>query len=289
MEFNKNTKILIVGLGLIGGSYAQALSDEGFEVGAIARRNETLTQALERGWIKHGCTEIDGDYISQFDLVVFALYPHIFLEWIKNNQQHLKPGALLTDVTGVKRCVVYKVQDMLRDDLEYIGAHPMAGRERSGLEFATKEVFKGANYIVTPTDKNTAEAIAICEELGRTLGFKTVSRLTPEEHDEMVGFLSELTHVIAVALMVCKDSTKLADYTGDSFRELTRIAKINDAMWAELFILNKDELVRQIDIFDDKISHLRECIVNEDTDTMREMMRLSCERREFFDKERNGK
>lgn len=284
MEINKDTKILIVGLGLIGGTYAQALSDQGYEVGAVARRKETIDFALDKGWIRHGRWEVDEDYIGDFDLVVFALYPHIFLEWIRDHQHCLKSGALLTDVTGVKRSVVYAVQDMLRDDLEFIGAHPMAGREKSGVEYAEKEVFYDANYIVTPTEKNTPEAVAACEQLGRLLGFRTIARLSPEEHDEMVGFLSQLTHLIAVALMVCKDSTQLVRYTGDSFRDLTRIAKVNDVMWTELFLLNKDELLRQTDIFMEKMSQLRDNLANGDAEAIRTMMRLSRERREYFDK-----
>ena len=284
MEINKNTKILIVGLGLIGGTYAQALSDQGYEVGAVARRKETIDFALDKGWIRHGRWEVDEDYIGGFDLVVFALYPHIFLEWIRDHQHCLKSGALLTDVTGVKRSVVYAVQDMLRDDLEFIGAHPMAGREKSGVEYAEKEVFYDANYIVTPTEKNTPEAVAACEQLGRLLGFRTIARLSPEEHDEMVGVLSQLTHLIAVALMVCKDSTQLVRYTGDSFRDLTRIAKVNDVMWTELFLLNKDELLRQTDIFMEKMSQLRDNLANGDAEAIRAMMRLSRERREYFDK-----
>ena len=284
MEINKNTKILIVGLGLIGGTYAQALSDQGYEVGAVARRKETIDFALDKGWIRHGRWEVDEDYIGGFDLVVFALYPHIFLEWIRDHQHCLKSGALLTDVTGVKRSVVYAVQDMLRDDLEFIGAHPMAGREKSGVEYAEKEVFYDANYIVTPTEKNTPEAVAACEQLGRLLGFRTIARLSPEEHDEMVGFLSQLTHLIAVALMVCKDSTQLVRYTGDSFRDLTRIAKVNDVMWTELFLLNKDELLRQTDIFMEKMSQLRDNLANGDAEAIRARMRLSRERREYFDK-----
>ena len=96
--------------------------------------------------------------------------------------------------------------------------------------------------------------------------------------------MSQLTHVIAVALMVCKDSTKLADYTGDSFRDLTRIAKVNDEMWTELFLLNKDELLNQMDVFTEKMAQLRESIVNDDADSIRAMMRLSKKRREYFDK-----
>lgn len=286
MEFNHNTKILIVGLGLMGGSYAQALSAQGYEVGAMARRQETIDYALQHGMIRHGRVEIDPNYLAQFDLVVFALYPHIFLTWLQENQRYLHPGALLTDVTGVKGSVVYEVQRMLRPDLEYIGAHPMAGREVSGVENARKEIFEGANYIVTPTERNTKSAVTACEALGRALGFASISTLTPEKHDEMIGFLSQLTHCIAVSLMVCKDSRHLVDYTGDSFRDLTRIAKINDEMWSELFLLNKQELLAQMDLFAEKFDELRSAIARDDRAGMRAMMRLSTERRAYFDRKK---
>ena len=283
MKLDKNTKILILGLGLMGGSYAQSLTAHGFEVGAIARRQETIDYALREGIIAHGRADIDPAYIAQFDLLIFAMYPHAFVEWIENYQQYIKPHALISDVTGVKCSIIYKIQGMLRDDLEFIGAHPMAGRECSGVETARMEIFEGANYIVTPTDKNTPEAIETCKELGRIMGFRMIAELTPEKHDEMIGFLSQLAHCIAVSLMVCKDSKHLVDYTGDSFRDLTRIAKINDEMWSELFLLNRDELVRQMDLFSEKFERLRNSIANGDRETMREMMRLSTERRKYFD------
>lgn len=284
MELIKHAKILIVGLGLMGGSYAQALSRVGFEVGAIARRQETLDFAQEKGWIRHGRTYADESYIKNFDIVVFALYPKVFIKWIKKNQNCLKSGALLTDVTGVKSSVVYEIQNMLRSDLEFVGAHPMAGREVSGVENADRTIFYDANYIVTPTRKNTPEGIAACKQLGRIMGFRTVTELPPEEHDEMIGFLSQLTHCIAVALMVCKDSKELVDYTGDSFRDLTRIAKINDVMWTELFLLNKTELLAQMDLFHEKFMELRDDIAREDTEAIRAMMRESKKHREYFDK-----
>ncbi|MCQ2438908.1 MAG: prephenate dehydrogenase [Oscillospiraceae bacterium] len=283
MKLDKNTKILIVGLGLMGGSYAEALSDQGYEVGALARRQETIDYALRKGLIRHGRAEIDPAYIAQFDLLVFALYPRVFLSWLEENQQYIRPGALITDVTGVKGSIVYQIQDTLRSDLEFIPAHPMAGREVYGVENATKTIFTEANYIVVPTEKNTPEAITLCAELGRVLGFRKVSQLTPEQHDEMIGFLSQLTHCIAVALMVCKDSKHLVDYTGNSFRDLTRIAKINDAMWSELFMLNRNELLAQMDLFEENFMKLRNALAEGDTETMREMMRLSTERREYFD------
>ncbi len=285
MKLEKSKKILIVGLGLIGGSYADALSRAGYEVGAIARRQQTIDFALEKGFIAHGKISPDPEYISQFDIIVFSLYPHVFIDWIKENQQFIKSGALLTDVTGVKCSVVYPVQEILRPDLEFVGAHPMAGKEVSGVENATREIFEGANYIVTPTDKNTPEAIAACEDLGEVLGFKTVTSLSPEKHDEMIGFLSQLAHCIAVSLMVCKDSKHLVDYTGNSFRDLTRIAKINEYMWTELFLLNRDELLTQMDLFAENFSHLRDSIAKGDTEEMYKIMRLSTERRKYFDKE----
>lgn len=283
MIFNKNTKILIVGLGLIGGSYAQALSCNGYEVGAIDCNAESVDFALQKGWINSGRSDIDGGYIGSFDLIVFALYPHIFIDWIKQNQKFIRSGALLTDVTGVKCSVVYEVQGILRDDIEFIGAHPMAGREVSGVKNSKKEIFNDANYIVTPTTSNTPEAIAACKALGEALGFKTISTLSPEKHDETVGFLSHLTHCIAVALMISKESEHMCEYTGDSFRDLTRIAKINDEMWSELFLLNKKELLAQTELFEAALDRIKESIKNDDTAALRDMMRLSTQRREYFD------
>ena len=284
MKLNKDMKILIVGLGLIGGSYAEALSKKGYEVGAIDQKQEAIDFALRKGYIASGKTSVDKDYVGKFDIVVFALYPHAFVEWIEKYQNCLKSGAIVTDVTGVKGGVVCDVQNALRKDVELIAAHPMAGRECSGVENAKAEIFEGANYIVVPTEKNTQEAIELCKDLGRELGFKHISELSVKQHDETVGFLSHLTHCIAVSLMVCKESGHLADYTGDSFRDLTRIAKINDEMWSELFLLNKDEIVEQMNLFEQHFGKLKECIQNDDREGIREMMRLSTKRRKVFDK-----
>ena len=289
-------KILIIGLGLIGGSYAQSLTEKGYEVGAIDTNFESLKLAFENGWIRHGMAANDvacgvdslswQEYIGSFDLLIFALYPHTFLQWIRDNMTYIKENALITDVTGVKSCVVYEVQSLLaqnRKDLEYIGAHPMAGREQSGIEFADKNIFIGANYIVTPTPDNTQRAKQICADLGRVLGFSTITELSPDEHDEMIGFLSQLTHCIAVALMTCRDTTSFAEYTGDSFRDLTRIAKINDEMWSELFVRNKDALLKQMDLFENSFNNLRDLIKEDKIEEMRDMMRLSTCRRKRFD------
>ncbi len=284
MIVNVSKKILIVGLGLLGGSYAKALKRFGFHISAITKEQSSIDYALREGLIDAGSTELDERIIGEADIVIFALYPHIFVDWIEQNQKLLKSGALITDVTGVKCSIVYKVQDMLRPDVEFIAAHPMAGREVSGVENSTDKMFAGANYIVTPTDKNTPEAINTCMELGRLLGFSNVTTLSPEEHDEMIGFLSQLTHCIAITLMTCNDKENMEKFTGDSFRDLTRIARINDLMWSELFIENKTALLEQMNNFIDKFNELKSMLEAEDVDLMRKMMRHSTERRALFDK-----
>ena len=284
MIVDVSKKILIVGLGLLGGSYAKVLKRFGFHISAITKEQSSIDYAIREGIIDVGSIEVDEQIIGEADLVIFALYPHVFVEWIEKNQMLLKSGALITDVTGVKRSIVYKIQNMLRPDVEFIAAHPMAGREVSGVENSTDKMFVGANYIVTPTEKNTPEAIETCIELGKLLGFSNVTTLSPEEHDEMIGFLSQLTHCIAITLMTCNDKDNMEKFTGDSFRDLTRIARINDLMWSELFVANKDVLLEQMNMFIDKFNCLKSMLENDDVDGMRQMMRHATERRALFDK-----
>ena len=284
MIVNVSKKILIVGLGLLGGSYARILKRFGFHISAITLDQSDIDYAIREGIIDDGSTGLDAEMIGNADIVIFALYPHIFVDWIEANQNLLKSGALVTDVTGVKSCIVYRIQQMLRPDVEFIAAHPMAGREVSGVENSTATMFTGANYIVTPTEKNTSEGIQTCIELGRLLGFANVTTLSPEEHDEMIGFLSQLTHCIAITLMTCNDKENMEKFTGDSFRDLTRIARINDLMWSELFLANKAVLLAQMDLFMDKFMELKTMLETDDVDGMRNMMRHSTQRRALFDK-----
>lgn len=285
MKINKNTRFLIVGLGLLGGSYAKALKKQGYRVEAVTRSRDTIDYALENGIIDGGAAFPDPEIIGRADLVVLAMYPGTLMDWVEKHQQFFKPGTVITDVTGVKTCVVEPVQAMLRPDVEFIAAHPMAGRETLGVRNADETIFRGANYIVTPTGKNTSGAIEACEELGRILGFARVSRLSPEKHDEMIGFVSQLTHAIAVALMTCNDIEGLEKYTGDSFRDLTRIAKINDEMWSELFLANRPALLEQMDQFSAQFAAMRDMLARGDREAMREVMRRSTVRRKALEKQ----
>ena len=279
----RDKKILIVGLGLMGGSYAHALKRKGYYVGAVTKEQSSIDYALENNIINSGTINPTKEYIQQFDVVIFALYPKLFVEWIENYQEYLKSNIVITDVTGIKSEIVYKIQTILRKDIEFIPAHPMAGKEVYGVENNDPDMFKGANYIITPTSENTLSAIELAKMIGQELEFRNIAVLTPEEHDEMIGFLSQLTHCIAVSLMTCKDSTHLVEYTGDSFRDLTRIAKINENMWTELFLMNKNQLLAQMDLFLTEFKKLRDALAKEDQESMKEMMRLSTKRRKYFD------
>ncbi|MBP3592883.1 MAG: prephenate dehydrogenase [Clostridia bacterium] len=284
MQLTKDTNILIIGLGVMGGSYARALSKQGYRIRCITKDASDIAYALDEGMIEAGATEIREDWISEAELIVFALYPLTFISWMEENGHLLKKGTLITDVSGVKSGVISKIQALLPEGVEFISAHPMAGRERSGVAFSDDSVFLGANYIVVPTEKNTEEAILLCEELGRTLGFSRISRLSAKKHDSMIAFLSQLTHCIAVTLMNCNDSKDMEKYTGDSFRDLTRIAKINENMWSELFLLNKDALLAEMDAFAEEFGAFRKLLEDEDVEGMKEKMRASTAKRLKFDK-----
>lgn len=284
MTINKNTRFLIIGLGLLGGSYARGLTEKGYYVEAITKDKEDIEYALQHEMIKKGSSEIDEEMIRSADIIIFALYPATFIKWIEENGKLIKPGTLITDVTGVKGCIVEKIQNMLPPLVEFVSAHPMAGREVFGIRNSDESIFYGANYIVVTTTRNTDEGIEACKRIGEILGFGRISELSPEAHDEMIGFVSQLTHCIAVSLMNCYEHGHLERYTGDSFRDLTRIAKINENMWSELFIMNKEPLLRQMDLFIGEFTRMKESLIEDDREAMKEMMRISTERRKQFDK-----
>ena len=264
-------KILIVGLGLIGGSYAKGLTKNGYEVYGYNRNIDAVNYAIKNKIIVDGTNDFNKEFVSQFDRIIFSLYPNIFKEYIDNYGGFLKDGAIISDVTGVKESIVNYIQEKLDDRVEFIPAHPMAGKEVYGIENSDEKIFEHANYIITPTKKNTDDGINFAEEIGQVLKFRKVSFLTPKEHDEMIAFLSQLTHCIAVTLMNCKNSVELVNFTGDSFRDLTRIANINENMWTELFILNKSALINEMDSFISTITKLRNYIYNEDTENIKKI------------------
>ena len=281
---DKSKRYLIVGLGLLGGKYALELSKAGFLVDGINRSEGHLQYALDHGYIRSGKTHDFEDLVRGADHIIFGLYPTALMDWFKTYGPLLKPGCIFTDVSGVKTGLVEPVQALCPEGVEFIASHPMAGRETSSVEHAAEVNFAPANFIITPTEQNSPEAIQWVKELAEVLGFKHICTLTVQEHDRMIGYVSQLCHAIAVSLMCASDNSELANYTGDSFRDLTRIAHINDKMWAELFLWNKDNLISEIDMFESALQDMREKLVRDDREGLEEMFRLSTKRREAFDK-----
>ena len=281
---DKTKRYLIVGLGLLGGKYAQVLSQKGYNVTGITHSQSTLDYALEHAYICEGRNENFDDLVQNADYIIFGLYPTVLLEWVKQYGHLVRPGTLVTDVSGVKTGLVEPVQAMCPAGVEFIASHPMAGRETSSVEHAAEVNFAPANFIITPTEKNTPAGIQWAKELAEVLGFRHICTLTVQEHDKMIGYVSQLCHAIAVSLMCANDNTSLCEYTGDSFRDLTRIARINDKMWAELFLWNKENLISEIDQFDAALQQMRAALVADDRNKLEEMFRLSTQRRAAFDK-----
>ena len=281
---DKTKRYLVVGLGLLGGKYALELTRAGFHVDGINRSEGHLQYALEHGYIAGGKTHDFEDLVRQADHIIFGLYPTALLDWFRTYGSLLKPGCIFTDVSGVKTGLVEPVQALCPAGVEFIASHPMAGRETSSVEHAAEVNFSPANFIITPTEKNTPAGIQWARELAQVLGFKHICTLTVQEHDRMIGYVSQLCHAIAVSLMCANDNISLCEYTGDSFRDLTRIARINDKMWAELFLWNKQNLISEIDQFDSALQEMRAALVADDRDKLEQMFRLSTQRRAAFDK-----
>lgn len=260
------------------------LTDAGYTVTAVDVRPEAIRYALEKGIIAAGAVEDFAPLLAGADAVVLGLYPHALVDWLRNNQKHLKPGTLLTDVCGVKGAVVGPVQALLPPGVEFIACHPMAGREVGGVWNADPAIFRDANFLITPTGANTPGAVAFARGLGQALGFARISVLSCEEHDKVIGYVSQLTHAIAVSLMNANADEHLVDYTGDSFRDLTRIANINETLWSELFFANKSALIEEIGQFERSLNDVKRALETGDEEALKALMRQSAARRRLFEK-----
>ena len=267
----------------MGGSYAEALTKKGYTVNAVTKEQSSVDFALEKGIINYGTTKLDKSIISAADLVIFALYPHVFTEWIEKNQHLLKSGAVITDVTGVKGCIVYKIQEILRPDVEFIAAHPMAGREVCGVENSDSGIFRGANYIVVPTEKNTAGAIELCRDLGEKLGFHRVAELSVEKHDEMIAFTSQMAHLVSNAYIKSPTARAHKGFSAGSYKDMTRVAWLNAPMWSELFLENRDNMLHELDCLMDRLMEYRTAIAEDDPDALTQLLEDGKKRKEEVD------
>ncbi len=279
----KDKRFLVVGLGLMGGSYAMGLSKAGFAVDGLDEDHATLEYALANKIVQNaGDAKQAPALLSKADYIVLSLYPTAILPWLQAHRAYFKPGALLTDLAGVKGCFVHEAQTLLAPWHEFIACHPMAGREVSGIQNAADTLFHGANFIITPTERNTKSGLEFAHELAGILHFGHITEISPEHHDEIVAYVSQLTHALAVCLMNANSDPQLPEVTGDSFRDLTRIANMNAPLWSELFLANAPALLRQIDRFSNSLQELRECLLQNDKSGLVSLFENSTRRRLDF-------
>ena len=264
--------ITLVGLGVIGGSIGLSLRGKiyGVNVQGIDLKRETIVKAFEFGIIEKGAT-VDTveaeEIIKKSDMIILSIYPKAIKEFIEKYKDKFKKDLIIVDTSGVKNNLK---EIEIPDTVDFILTHPMAGREKKGIEYASRKVFIGANFIITRTDKNKEENIDQVKFLAKKMGFINIVETTIESHDEIIAFTSQLPHAIAVSLMNSDNlGVDTGSFTGDSYKEITRIANINEELWSELFISNKDNLVSKIDDFIKELEVVKSAIKNEDKDELK--------------------
>lgn len=269
----------VIGLGLIGGSYAKALRRlQVRQIIGVEMNEEVLKAAKEQGIIDIALTKA-GVELAQADVIICAIYPETIANFIRQSVQFFKADVLITDAAGIKGNMISSVQRSLLQGMEFISGHPMAGRQSSGLAMSSADIFVDANYIIVP-ENNSEAAILWLESFAEALGCRSTVRVTPEEHDSIIAYTSNLPHVTAVALM---DSASFNDKTkyfiAGSFRDGTRVADINPELWCSLFLANNIKVAEEIDKYMEQLALWRNALIAGDEEMLKSLMRLAADRR----------
>lgn len=264
--------IAIVGLGLIGGSMALALQKQGGStVLGYDRDPDTQAAALACGAIQEAAGP---DSLPRAELLILALPPEAAVACLRELRDFLQPGTLVTDVCGVKRAVVAACEPLCRErNLLFLGGHPMAGRERGGFQNATGNLFRGASYILTPTAGTPEAAVSYMKQFAADLGCGGVTVAAPEEHDRMIAFTSQLPHVLAGAYVQSPQCPDHRGYSAGSYRDVSRVAAVDEALWSQLFLMNRDMLSGELDGLIRRLQTAREALASGDREAVAEVIR----------------
>lgn len=258
----------VAGLGLIGGSMARALKTYTDCVVCGCDIDPAATDAALAQGAADRCAA-GAAVLSECDVVFAALYPQQTIDFVKTNVTYFKPGCIIVDLCGVKRCTVHALSGFCAEhDLVFIGGHPMAGKETWGFSGSDAELFRGASMILTPNKHTPAAARMRLERLFHTIGFARVTITTPEAHDSMIAFTSQLAHVVSSAYIKSPRAKQHSGFSAGSYRDLTRVAKLNPRMWTELFLDNTDDLCCEIDTIIGHLQEFRTAIAAHDGETL---------------------
>ena len=281
-------KIMFVGLGLIGGSMALALNGyPELERYAVDCDEWTRFEALGRGAVRAAWPSVQEAPLGEMDVVVLCLHPEAAAGFVREHALRLRPGALLTDVCGVKRPIVDAVAALGDRPFVYLGGHPMAGRECGGFASATGDLFRGSHYILTPDDSVPAECVTLMRQLVTFMGCADVVLSTPDAHDERIAYTSQLMHVMALALC---DQHLLFDsygFEGGSFRGATRVAALDPKLWCELFWANRDALGDLVAELRARLGDYEVLLAGGDRQALYERLVSSSERKKAWDRLRS--
>ena len=277
--------ITIVGLGVIGGSFAMAFKEAGFEdVYAVDLNKESIEKAKNMGIIKDGSDNAK-QFLEIADLVIICIYPRIIKDFMMENRNNFKDGAIVTDVAGIKGTLIKQLDDIIPDNIDFIFGHPMAGRENKGIDHATAECYKGANYLLIDTERNDDDNVLLLQAIIYKLGFKRIIRISSDFHDQIIAFTSHLPHVMAVSLINSDVEARNTEiYMGGSYRDATRVADINEDLWTELFLGNIENLLEVIDDFMAEMSRFREDLAKGDRVALNKRLKRATKRRRRLNK-----
>ncbi len=274
----------IVGLGLMGGSIAQGLLSNHF-IRAYDINLKAIDYAKRHHWIHEGTNDIT-DFAKELDVVYLCLYPTQIVPFMLENQKYFLNPTLFIDIAGIKEILVNSILPILSPQHEFVFTHPIAGREKIGVEFSKPSIFHKANYIITPHEKNTPSALKQTEDLAIEMGFGKITYVSPKEHDDMIAYTSQLTHLLSLALVHSeRENDEVSRFIGDSYRDLTRIAMINEPLWSELFLTNKESLLNRLHAFQASLSTFEQAIQNNDIEPLQSLMKEAKQKRLKIEKE----
>jgi len=265
-------KIGIIGLGLIGGTIAKALNKKHSIIAYDIDKN-SLEYAKKEAIIEDYYLDID-TFLKQNSIIYLCLYPHQIIDFFKVNKNKITPNQLFIEISGIKKVLIEQVNSLNIPNLNIVYSHPIAGREKSGVFYSDDQIFKEANYAIIDQQKNNSEDLDTAFILAKDMGFKNISLVTAEEHDEVIAYTSQLTHIISMSLVNSFDKNiNLTHFTGDSYRDLTRIADINISLWTDLFTQNKEYLIKQISSFQKQLEYFKEYLEDDDIENLQNIMK----------------
>ncbi len=284
-------KIAVVGLGLIGGSICKSLKKNTFHhIMGSDIDAEVCEKALSCGAVDEIITP---EQLGEADMTMICLYPQAIVNFVREHADRFKSGSIVTDSCGIKEYVVNGCTEVLAQrGVIFVGSHPMAGREFSGFDYSTDDLFVGASYIVTPTEDTPKMAIDLLATLACCMGFEKVVTATPQQHDTNIAFTSQLAHVVSNAYVKSPSLFNADGFSAGSFLDLTRVAKLNEDMWTGLFLCNKKALLFELNNIIEHLGQYKTAIEDGDAAALREILKNGRERKEksieLYEKNKNN-